>query len=160
VLATLKRLDPRLPVYDVRAMSERIAASVAQTRATMILLLVTAGLASALAAIAIYGSIWYSVSQRLPEIGIRLALGASPRAIWAAVVGRAMLLTAAGTAVGIAAAVTARPLFAALLFQTPATNAATYGSVVAILLALAIVASSGPARRATRVDPMMALRHE
>ena len=160
VVAALKRLDPRLPVYDVRAMSGRVAASVAQTRATMLLLLVTAGLAAALAAIAIYGSIWYSVSQQLPEIGIRLALGASPRTICAAVVGRAMLMTAAGTALGIAAAVAAQPLFAALLFQTPATNPSTYGSVVFILVALAIVASSGPARRATRVDPMIALRHE
>jgi len=69
-------------------------------------------------------------------------------------------MTAVGTALGIAAAVAAQPLFAALLFQTPPTNPSTFGSVVVILLALAIVASSGPARRATRVDPMIALRHE
>jgi putative ABC transport system permease protein len=160
VLATLKGLDPHLPVYDVRPMSGRIAASVAQTRATMLLLLVTAALASTLAAIAIYGSIWYSVSQRLPEIGIRLALGASRRTICAGVVGRAMLLTAVGAAVGSAAALAGRPLFAALLFETPTTDLSTYGSVVAVLSALAIVAASGPALRATRVDPAIALRHE
>ena len=77
--ASVQAIDPNLPVYDVRTMEDRIAGSFAQTRGTMLLLLVTAALAAALSGVAIYGSIWYSVSQRLPEIGIRLALGGEPR---------------------------------------------------------------------------------
>ena len=84
-------IDPGLPVYDVRTMEDRIAASFAQTRGTMLLLLVTAALAAALAGVAIYGSIWYSVSQRLPEIGIRLALGATRASVFADVLAQRRL---------------------------------------------------------------------
>ena len=83
--AQVLAIDSGLPVYDVRTMEDRIAASFAQTRGTMLLLLVTAALAAALAGVAIYGSIWYSVSQRLPEIGIRLALGATRASVFAGV---------------------------------------------------------------------------
>src|SRR5262249_43160095 len=155
----LRVADRTLPIYDVRTMEERVASSFAQTRATMLLLAVTAGLAAALAAVAIYGSIWYSVTQRIPEIGIRLALGASRSSVCAAVVGRALLLTAVGAATGCTGAIAAGPLIRGLLFDTRTTDPLTYGLVIVAVLALTVVASIGPARRAMSVDPMIALRN-
>ena len=101
--AQVLAIDSGLPVYDVRTMEDRIAASFAQTRGTMLLLLVTAALAAALAGVAIYGSIWYSVSQRLPEIGIRLALGATRASVFAGVLRSALRLTCIGAVLGTAA---------------------------------------------------------
>src|SRR5262245_11655098 len=157
--AAMLALDRNLPMYDVRTMEERIAASFAQTRATMLLLLVTAGLAAALAAVAIYGSIWYSVTQRIPEIGIRLALGASRASVCGAVVGRALLLTATGAATGAAASMAAGPFIRGLLFDTRTTDPVIYGLVILAVLALTVLASIAPARRAMSVDPMIALRN-
>jgi putative ABC transport system permease protein len=151
-------LDPRLPIYDVRSMDDRIAASFAQTRGTMLLLLATATLAVALAAVAIYGSIWYSVMQRLPEIGLRLALGASRSMVFRGVVGRAASLAAVGAAIGAAGAMAGGRVLRGLLFETQTTDPPTYGIVVAGVLALAAAASIVPAIRAMRVDPLAALR--
>jgi putative ABC transport system permease protein len=160
VRATFQALDRNLPVYDVRTMEERIAGSFTQTRGTMLLLLVTAALAVALSGVAIYGSIWYSVSQRLPEIGIRLALGASRSSVFVGVLRRAVLLAGAGSVLGVVAAVAASRLLAGLLFETKTTDPVTYGWVIAATMGLALVAGVVPARRATRVDPMTALRNE
>src|SRR4029077_5175983 len=102
--AAVQAIDPNLPIYDVRTMEERIAGSFAQTRGTMLLLVVTALLAAALSGVAIYGSIWYSVSQRIPEIGVRLALGASRASVFVDVLRRAAWLTGIGAAIGIAGA--------------------------------------------------------
>jgi putative ABC transport system permease protein len=157
--AAVDTLDRDLPVYDVRTMAERIAASFAGTRATMRLLLVTAGLAAVLAGTAIYGSIWYAVSLKTPEIGIRLALGATPRSVCAGIVWQAIWLTVVGGAVGTAAALAAGPMLRTFLFETPSTDPRTYAEVMAVLLSLTIVASVTPARRAMRVDPMTALRN-
>ena len=158
--ATVREADPNLPIYEIRTMEERIAASFSQTRATMLLLLVTASLAAALAGVAIYGSIWYSVSQRLPEIGIRLALGATRASIFANVLRSAVWLTCIGAALGTAGSIAAGRLIAGLLFDTPATDPATHAAVVSAVLVLAVAASVIPARRAMRVDPMIALRAE
>jgi ABC-type antimicrobial peptide transport system permease subunit len=158
--ASVLAIDPGLPVYDVRTMEDRIAASFAETRGTMLLLLVTASLAAALAGVAIYGSIWYSVSQRLPEIGIRLALGASRASVFGDVLGRAVRLTCIGAALGTAGSIAAGRLIAGLLFDTPAADPATHAVVVSAVLILAVAASVVPARRAMSVDPMMALRAE
>jgi putative ABC transport system permease protein len=160
VRAVVQAVDPDLPLYDVRTMDDRIAASFAQTRGTMLLLLVTAALAAALAGVAIYGSIWYSVSQRLPEIGIRLALGATRASVFAQVLGNAVGLTAIGAAIGTAASIAAGRLIAGLLFDTATTDPGTYAMVVGAVLALAVAASVVPARRAMSVDPMIALRAE
>jgi len=160
VRAAVQAVDRNMPVYDVRTMEDRIAGSFAQTRGTMLLLLVTAVLAAALSGVAIYGSIWYSVSQRLPEIGIRLALGASRGSVFGDVLRRAVVLTGAGSAIGLAAALAAGRLLASLLFETAATDPATYALVIAGTMTLALVAGLAPARRATRVDPMTALRNE
>jgi putative ABC transport system permease protein len=157
--AALLAIDRNLPMYDVRTMEDRVAASFAQTRGTMLLLLVTAGLAAVLAAVAIYGSIWYSVTQRIPEIGIRLALGASRASVCVAVVGRALVLTAIGAAAGAAASMAAGPLIRGLLFDTRTTDPLTYGLVILAVLTLTILASIAPARRAMSVDPMIALKN-
>jgi putative ABC transport system permease protein len=153
-------VDPNLPIYDVRTMEDRITASFAQTRGAMLLLVVTAILAAALSGIAIYGSIWYSVSLRLPEIGIRLALGATRASVFLDVLRRAVLLTGAGSALGLAGAIAGSRLIAGLLFETTPTDPVTYASVLAATMSLALVAGMVPARRATRVDPMTALRNE
>jgi putative ABC transport system permease protein len=160
VRARVQQIDPLLPVYDVRTMDERIAGSVADRRATALLLLVTAALAAALASIAIYGSIWYSVAQRLPEIGIRLALGATPASVCRYVVSHALALTTTGAAIGTIAALAAGPMLKELLFDTRATDPGTYAVVVGAVIALTIAASIVPAYRAMRVDPMIALRAE
>ena len=160
VREAVKAVDPRLPVYDMRTMEERIAGSFAQTRGTMVLLLVTAVLAALLSAVAIYGSIWYSVSQRVPEIGVRLALGASRGSVFVDVLRRAVVLTGVGSALGLAASLAAGRLITSLLFETTATDPTTYALVIAGTLSLALVAGLVPARRATRVDPMTALRNE
>ena len=160
VRAAMQAVDRNLPVYDVRTMEDRIAGSFAQTRGTMLLLLVTAVLAAALSGVAIYGSIWYSVSQRLPEIGIRLALGASRGSVFVDVLRRAVVLTGTGSLVGLAAALAAGRLLSSLLFETTATDPVTYALVIAGTMTLALMAGLAPARRATRVDPMTALRNE
>ena len=123
--ATVQRIDPDLPIYDVRTMEDRIAASFAQTRGTMLLLLVTAALAAALSGVAIYGSIWYAVSQRIPEIGVRLALGASRGSVFGSVLRRAVSLTALGAAIGVVASLAGSRLIAGLLFDTRATDPTT-----------------------------------
>ena len=156
----VQAVDRNMPVYDLRTMEDRIAGSFAQTRGTMLLLLVTAALAAALSGVAIYGSIWYSVSQRLSEIGIRLALGASRGSVFLDVLRRAVVLTGAGSALGLVASLAAGRLITGLLFETSAADPATYALVVAGTMTLALVAGLVPARRATRVDPMTALRNE
>ena len=156
--AAVQAIDPALPIYDVRTMDDRIAASFAQTRGTMLLLLVTAGLAAALSGVAIYGSIWYSVSQRIPEIGVRLALGASRGSVFADVLRRAVTLTGIGALIGVGGAIAGSRLIAGLLFETRATDPATLAAVVAATMCLAVAAGIVPARRAMSVDPMIALR--
>jgi len=157
--AVVQDADPNVPIYDVLTMDDRIASSFAQTRATMLLLLATSALAAALAGVAIYGSIWYSVDQRLPEIGIRLALGATRASVFAGILRRAMALALLGVSVGIASSMATGRLLAGMLFDTRATDPPTYGVVVAAVMALTIAASLVPARRAMRVDPMIALRN-
>jgi predicted permease len=154
----LQAADADLPMYEVRTMDERIAASFAQTRATMLLLLATAALAAALAGVAIYGAIWYSVLQRTQEIGIRVALGATRASIFRRIVGSALALTASATAIGIAIAMASGWLLRAMLFETQPTDPATFVAVGVAVLALASAASAVPALRATRVNPITALR--
>jgi putative ABC transport system permease protein len=156
----LHAVDPDLPMYEVLTMDQRIAASFAQTRGTMVVLLATAVLAAALAAVAIYGSIWYAVVQRTKEIGIRMALGASRAAVFRGIVGGALGLAAIGSVVGAAAAIAGGSLLETMLFDTRPTDPATHAIVTAGVLVMAAAASVVPARRATRVDPMIALRSE
>ena len=158
--AAVQAIDPNMPIYDIRTMEDRIAGSFAQARGAMLLLVATAALAAALAAVAIYGSIWYSVSQRIPEIGVRLALGASRASVFTDVLRRAVMLTGAGALIGVAGTLAGGRLIAGLLFETRAADPATLATVVGATLALAVVAGLVPARRAMSVDPMSALRNE
>ena len=158
--AAVQAIDPNLPIYDVRTMEDRIAGSFAQARGTMLLLLVTAGLAVTLSAVAVYGSIWYSVSQRIPEIGVRLALGASRASVFVDVLRRAAWLTSLGAVIGVAGAIAGGRFIAGLLFDTRAADPVTLAAVVAATMALALAAGIVPARRAMSVDPMIALRNE
>jgi putative ABC transport system permease protein len=151
-------IDRNLPLYDTRTMETRLAGSVAQTRAIALLLLVTATLAAVLAATAIYGSIWYSVTQRIPEIAIRLALGSTRAALCRLVVGRALTLTALGLVIGLGASVAVAPLLRTMLFETRPLDPATYLAVLGVLVLLTVVASVVPAKRAMGVDPVVTLR--
>jgi len=160
VREALRAGDPALPLYDVRTMEERVARSMAQTRATMLLLLVTAALAAVLAAISIYGSVWYSVSTRTPEIGIRMALGASRASVCRGILGNAIALSAAGAALGSLAAVAGRPLLAGFLFETRLADPATVASVLGTLASVTICACLVPTWRAMHIDPAVALRNE
>jgi putative ABC transport system permease protein len=121
---------------------------------------VFAGLALVLAAVGIYGVMAYSVNRRTREIGIRVALGATAAQVRGLVVGQGMVLTAIGVLVGLAGSLAATRLMAALLFGVKATDAQTFALIPLVLLAVGLFASYLPARRATRVDPMIALRQE
>ena len=159
VRAAVQAVDANLPIYDVRTMDDRIASSFAQTRATMLLLMVTAALAAALAGVAIYSAIWYSVVQRTPEIGIRMALGASRGSVFRRVVAGAVVLAAVGATLGAVTSIAAGSLVRDLLFDTRTTDPFTHAAVISGVIALAIAASIAPALRAMRVDPMIALRN-
>ncbi|HMD33393.1 MAG TPA: ABC transporter permease [Vicinamibacterales bacterium] len=158
--AVVQSIDSDLPIADVRTMDERIAGSFAQTRATMLLLIATAALSAGLAAIAICGSVWYSVVQRTPEIGVRVALGASRASVFRDVVGGALRLAILGAAMGIAGAIASGRLLQTMLFDTRVSDPWTHAFVAAGVLALSVAASLAPAFRAMRIDPLRALRAE
>jgi putative ABC transport system permease protein len=141
-------------------MHETIAASFAERRFSMTLLGVFAGMALLLAAIGTYGVVSYLVGQRTHEIGIRIALGAQPRDIVRDVLGQGGKMALAGVALGLVASFALTRLMASMLFGVSVSDPLTYGAVVVILLAVAVLACWIPAVRAMRVDPMVALRYE
>jgi putative ABC transport system permease protein len=154
------RLDPEQPIYAVKTMDELLDASVAQPRLNLVLLGLFAGLALVLAAVGIYGVLAYSVTQRTREIGIRLALGALPNDALLLVVRQGLALALTGIALGLAGALVLTRFISTLLFGVTPTDPLTYAAVSALLLIVALAASYIPAVRATRVDPMVALRYE
>ena len=139
-------------------MSELVRASMAQRRFALMLMLLFAGVALLLAAVGIYGVMSYTVAQRTQEIGIRIALGASPQTILSMVLGDGLRMVAAGLAFGLAGALALTRLLSAMLWGVSATDALTFAAIAVVLSAVAIAATIIPARRATRVDPMLALR--
>jgi predicted permease len=153
-------IDPDLALADIKTMDQLMSASLGQSRYRGVLLGIFASVALTLAAVGIYGVIAYAVSQRTHEIGIRIALGASKRDIFRLVVGHGMILSIVGVAIGVAASLALTHLLSSLLYGVSSTDPATFTSVVMLLLTVALLACSVPARRATRVDPMNALRHE
>jgi ABC-type antimicrobial peptide transport system permease subunit len=153
-------VDPTLPVFDVRTMTQRMDDAAQPRRAPMLLLCVFGGLAMVLAMLGVYGVLAYSVAQRTAEFGVRMALGASPGRIAALVLKTGIFLVGLGVASGLAGYLALNRLVATLLYATPSTDLAM---LVAAPLALGLVALGAcllPALRATRVEPMAALRQD
>jgi putative ABC transport system permease protein len=153
-------LDPRLPVYGVRTLSDYVNQQVEQPRMSATLLGGFAILALVLAAVGVYGVLSYIVSQRTREIGVRLALGAERGEIVRHIVRQAMVLAATGLAIGLAGALALTSLLRTMLFEVSPTDVATFGTVAIVLTVVALAAGLVPARRASRVDPLVALRSE
>ena len=153
-------VDKDQAVSNISTMEEIMSESAAKQRFNMLLLAVFAGIAMLLAAVGIYGLMSYSVTQRTHEIGIRMALGASSRDVLRMVVGQGLKLVAAGMGLGLVAALALTRVMESLLFGVRSTDLATFAVISLVLAAVAIFASYIPARRATKVDPMIALRYE
>jgi putative ABC transport system permease protein len=158
VTRIVHQVDPELPVYGVRSMQELISASLARRRFSLDLIAGFAGLALFLASIGIYGVMAYAVSQRTPEFGIRMALGAQPRDIMLLAFRPGLVLTLAGVVAGLIGALIATRWVSSLLFGVSPSDPLTY-AVVSVALALAaLLACWIPARRAVRIPPVIALR--
>ena len=156
----LQSLDADLPVSRTSHMEAIVSSSVAQPRLTSECAGAFAALAVVLALVGIYGVMSYTVARRVPELGLRLALGASPRDVLALVFGQGLRLVLAGVVLGLMGSFALTRLLSSLLFNTSTEDPATFGAVAVLLTAVAALACYLPARRATSVDPMVALRYE
>jgi putative ABC transport system permease protein len=160
IRAELSAADKTVPLANVKTMEQYVADSLGRQRFSALLLMVFAGAAMALAAMGVYGVISSSVTQRTREIGIRVALGARPADVLRLVVGRGVALVGAGIVLGLAGALALTRLMSSLLYGVSATDPATFFGITLLLTAVALLACYIPARRATKVDPMIALRYE
>jgi putative ABC transport system permease protein len=158
--AAVTRVDRDLPLFDVRTMEQRLAGSLATARFNTLLLSLLGGIGLVLAATGIYGVIAYFVSQRTQEIGVRMALGATPGSVVRLILGQALRPVAIGAVVGVAAALVVSRVLTSQLFGVSRTDPLTIAAVVATLIGVALVASAVPARRAAAVDPTRALQSE
>jgi putative ABC transport system permease protein len=156
----VQSLDPNLPLFNIATMQERMKSDTARDRFSTLLLGVFASVAMILAVVGIYGVMAYSVTQRAHEIGIRMALGASRADVLRLVVGEGMALVGAGVGLGLMGAFLATRVLASQLYSVSATDPVTFSIVSLILTGVALGASYVPARRATKVDPGVALRYE
>jgi putative ABC transport system permease protein len=156
----VQELDPEQPIADVATMEQLLATSLSQSRFSTLLLGVFAGVALLLAAVGLYGVIAYSVEQRTHEIGIRIALGAQSGDVVKLVVRQGLKLTIAGVAIGLGASLLVTRVMTSLLYGVTATDPLTFAIIPVLLTGAALGASFIPARRATKVDPMVALRYE
>jgi ABC-type antimicrobial peptide transport system permease subunit len=153
-------LDPELAVADLRPLESYLGDALARHRFSMTLLAGFAGLALVLTAVGLYGVIAYTVVQRTREFGIQLALGASQGRVLREVLRRGLMLVGVGVLAGVIGAVAFSRVLGALLYEVSATDPAVFAGIVALLAVVGAVASYAPARRATRVDPAVALRAE
>jgi putative ABC transport system permease protein len=160
VRQAIHALDPDVPLHKIATMRQLVSTSAAQRRFTLTLIAVFAAVALLMAAIGLYGVMAYSVAQRAREIGIRVALGAQSADVLRLVVGQGLRLVALGLAVGLMAALALMRLMKKLLFEVSATDPMTFVGVATLLALVALLACWVPARRATKVDPMIALRCE
>jgi putative ABC transport system permease protein len=156
----VREMDPSLPVYNLWSMNEVVSKSMVQPRFLALLLATFSGIALFLAAIGIYGVMAYSVAQRTQEIGVRMALGARPLHVLRLVIGQSLGMLFIGTVIGLAGAFALTRLMRTLLFEVTATDPLTYVSVIGLLIVVALLACYIPARRAAKVDPLIALRYE
>ncbi|PYS71072.1 MAG: hypothetical protein DMF69_11580 [Acidobacteria bacterium] len=158
--AEIKSLDPHLPLYNVKTLEGEIDESLMQERLVTWLSAAFGILATLLTALGLYGVLTFSVARRTREIGIRVALGAQRRDVFKLVMVRGMIVVLIGIAVGIGASLALSRVLETLLFGVKATNVFTMIAASAGLLLIALVACYLPARRATKVDPLVALRYE
>jgi putative ABC transport system permease protein len=154
------KIDSQLPLTRVETMDEVAAGSFAARRFNMLLLVIFAGLALVLAAVGIYGVMSYAVTQRTQEIGIRMALGARAIDVLALIIRNGMSLILIGVVIGVGGALALTRLLATLIFGVTPTDTLTFVTVSAVLIFVALLACYIPARRATKVDPLVALRYE
>ncbi|HKS26904.1 MAG TPA: ABC transporter permease [Pyrinomonadaceae bacterium] len=160
VTREIQSIDSELPIFDINTMEQRLYDSLARQRFSMMLLALFAAVALVLALIGIYGVMTYWVNQRVHEIGIRMALGAQPGNILRLVIRQALLLVSVGIAAGLAGAFALTRIMSSLLFNVSATDRLTFALLPLLLAGIALLSSYIPARRAARVDPMIALRYE
>ncbi|MFY9532026.1 MAG: ABC transporter permease [Candidatus Acidiferrales bacterium] len=160
VRRALMEVDANQPATEIRTMEELVTSAVARRRLSMLLLAIFAGFATLLAAVGIYGVMSYAVTQRTHEIGVRMALGAQPRDVLGMVVREGMFLTLTGVAFGFLASLLSARLIRGLLYGVSALDPVTVFGVAGFLAAVALISCFFPARRATKVDPMVALRYE
>jgi ABC-type antimicrobial peptide transport system permease subunit len=158
--AALASVDPQLPLTKLRTMDDRLSGSLTQPRVSMAVLALFALLALVLAAIGIYGVLSYAIARRTREIGIRIALGAQPGDVRRLVIGEGMRPVVAGVALGVAGALALTRLMRSLLYGVSPSDPVTLGVVAILLTTVALMAAWLPARRATRVDALEALRSE
>jgi putative ABC transport system permease protein len=158
--AAVQAVDPNQPVYRISTMKRFFSDQVAVPRATMFLMGALAVAALILAAVGIYGVMAHAVTQQTHEIGIRTALGATQRDVLRLVVGQGMTLTLIGVVIGLVGAFALTRLMTSLLFGVSATDPVTFTVIALLLTAVALFACYIPARRATKVDPLSALRYE
>jgi putative ABC transport system permease protein len=156
----VKAIDPDQPIYNPRTMQEIRAESVAGERLNLTLLSLFAGIALVLAIVGIYGVMSYSVTQRTHEIGIRMAIGARPRDVFAMILGHGMKLALIGVAIGLLMAFLLTRLMETMLFGVAPTDGLTFASISILLISVAMLACYLPGRRATKVEPTVSLRYE
>jgi predicted permease len=154
----VRQIDPQLAVFGVQPLAETVGNSVAQQRFVMLLLIAFAGVAVVLAAIGIHGVLSYTVAQRRHELGIRVALGATPDRVTGLVLGQGLRLTVAGLVIGVLAALALTRVLATQLYGVSTTDLTAFLAVVPVLAAVALLATWLPARRAVRLDPLEAMR--
>jgi putative ABC transport system permease protein len=158
--SAITEIDPNQPVVNVRSMEENISTNVAQPRFRAWLIGIFAMLALVLAAVGVYGVMSYAVTQRTTEIGIRVTMGAQPRDVFRIIVGEGLRLALVGVVIGLVTALALTRLLRTFLFGVSAYDPATFIGVSVVLTAVAVAACYFPARRATQVDPLVALRYE
>jgi putative ABC transport system permease protein len=160
IRSAARGVDRELPVTQLRTMAEVVDASVSSRRFQLLMLAIFGALALVLTTVGIYGVIAYSVTQRAHEIGIRMALGASPGVMWRMVVRQALRLAGMGVIIGAVVTLALGRMLSGLLFGVKPTDPLTFGSAALLLVGVSILAAYFPARRATKIDPIEALRHE